>query len=330
MSARQIKGGCVDFLKELGVLAFGSRLKRLLERLNKDIFRFYQLQAVDFQPHWFSTLYLLGLRSPMKITGIAEKLCYTHPAVNKLVAQMNRAGLVRSSQGKKDRRQRLVYLTGKGRALIGFLSPVWEEISSVMSELIADSGQDFMGAINGLEDTLDRRGMYSRLVERAKSRLLDQIVILNYRPAFKKHFKDLNYQWLQESFKVEKLDEEFLSDPYGKIIKEGGAVLFARLRGKIVGTCALIKHDNGLWEMAKLAVAEGARERYVGTKLISVIIEKATSLGASTLHLETSPSDPQAIVFFGKFGFKRIKGNPLPARYGRPRLTMELRLSDRT
>jgi DNA-binding MarR family transcriptional regulator len=107
----------MDVLKELGAMALGSRLRRLLERLNKDVSLYYRTLGLGFQPHWFSTLYLLGRRSPMTVTGIAEALGYTHPAVTKLAGQMVRAGLVASSRGR-DRRERRLALTGKGRGMI--------------------------------------------------------------------------------------------------------------------------------------------------------------------------------------------------------------------
>ena len=307
-------------------MAFGSRLKRLLERNNKDISRFYRLLGADFEARWFSTLYLLGRRSPMTITGIADKLSFTHPAVNKIIAQMSRAGLVDSFQGRKDKRRRMVELTEKGRSMIVFLTPVWDDISDVMTGLIAESGHDFMEAINEIENRLDERSLYTRLKQRSKQRLLDEIVILDYRIALKKHFKELNYEWLKEYFKVEKHDEEILSDPYGIIVKSGGCVIFAKLGRQVVGTCALIRHRDGNHELSKLAVTREARGRFVGTKLVTAVIERARESEVETLYLETSPEDQRVISFFESLGFKKMENNPLPARYKRPRITMCLNL----
>ena len=120
-----------------------------------------------------------------------------------------------------------------------------------------------------------------------------------------------------------------LSDPYEKIIKSGGLVLFARIKNRIVGTCALIKHDGNRYELAKLAVAKDFRQRYVGTRLASALIDRASEVGVKTLILETSPRFPRAISFFERMGFRISKSCSLPRRYRRRRVTMEKDLTVR-
>ena len=317
----------MDFLKELGTMALGSRLKRLLERLNKDVARYYRRRGTDFQPHWFSTLVLLGRRSPMTITGIADELRYTHPAVNKLAGQMVQAGLVQSSPGVRDRRERHLSLTRKGRESIAILAPLWDDINAVMAEAIAESGYDLVKALDGLEDQLDRKSLFHRLTEDAPAPLPEEDEIIDYRPAYRKDFRALNFEWLKDSSGIEEQDRHMLSDPEGKIIKTGGAVFFARRKGKIVGTCALVKHPDGVWEMAKMAVAAPARRRHIGTELAMAAIRRARASGASKICLETSPKDARAIGFFKTLGFRKTRMARLPARYRRPRLTMELNLA---
>ena len=51
----------IDLIRKLGPLAFASRLKRLSERLMKDVALVYKDLNVDFQPRWFPVLYLLDL-----------------------------------------------------------------------------------------------------------------------------------------------------------------------------------------------------------------------------------------------------------------------------
>lgn len=286
----------MDVLKELGVVALGSRLKRLLERLNKDVSRFYRTLDLDFQPHWFSTLYLLGRQSPMTVTGIAESLGYTHPAVVKLAAQMTRAGLVSSYPGC-DRRERRLALTGKGRRMIVTLKPVWENISRHMARVIVESGHDLVAALDAVEAGLDRQSLLERLTGIPAFRFPDDVEILDYRPAFKNDFERLNREWIEGHFKIEKSDEAMLSNPDGTIIRKGGAIFFAKRKETIVGTCALIKHPGGVWELAKMAVTEQARGRRVGTALAVSAARRARELGAERLCLETSPTDTRAMAF---------------------------------
>ena len=320
----------MDLIKELGALILGSRISRLVDRMNRDISRFYRALGAGFEARWFPILYLLGKQSPQTITGIANELGISHPAVIKLVSQMSRAGLVTSTRGKEDKRKRLIDLTQKGQETRSLLSPFWDEIRLVVSNLLTESDHDFLGALEGIENLLDEKCLYKRLTENAKQRLLGDIEILDYRPAYKKHFKALNYEWLEEHFRVEAHDEEILSDPTGKIIRRGGLVLFARVRNRIVGTCALIKHKGEVFELAKLAVARDIRGRFVGTRLATVIIDEAKQLGAKTLYAESSPKIKHTINFFESLGFRKSESWPLPKRFRRRRLVLELDLLRRS
>jgi DNA-binding MarR family transcriptional regulator len=317
-----------DFIKELGELALGTRMKRLLERLNADISQLYGLLGIDFKPSWFPVLYLLGMRSPMTITGIAGGIDLTHPAVNKIVGQMSKAGLVVSSQYDMDKRKRLVDLTRKGRDVHKRLTPVWNNARAAVSDLLAESAPGLLESIDRIENSLDQQSLYRRLTEQIKPQLLEEIEILDYTPALKKHFRKLNYEWLEEDHKVEEHDEEVLSDPDGQIIERGGRVFFARLKGKIVGTCALVRHDDGKYEVAKMAVAKAARKRFVGTRLALAVIEAARNMGVDRLYAETDPDHSQAVTLAEQMGFERIEGRPIPQRYERPCVSLALDLTE--
>jgi DNA-binding MarR family transcriptional regulator len=316
----------VDLIKDLRELALGSHMKRLLERTDKDISSIYRELGMDFEARWFSLLYLLNKSSPMTVTGAAECLGYTHPAINKIAAQMSRKGLLTSSVSTKDRRKRLLCLSRKGRETAALLEPVWEDIRAVLLELLQASDHNLLLAIEEFERLLDERDLYNRIFDRLKPRLLREIEILDYRPIFKKDFESLNREWLKKHFRVEKHDEEILADPVGKIIKPGGAVIFARLKGRIVGTCAIIRHSEKVFELSKMAVAEGVRRRSVGTALTLGAIKRATTLGGLDLYLETHPTLIAAQRLYEGLGFKRVSTSPIPPRYRRKRIVMRLRL----
>lgn len=319
----------MDLFEELGVLAVGSRLKRLLERMNSDISRFYRLLGVEFEARWFPVLYLLGMQTPLTITEIADSLKLTHPAINKLVSQMRRAGLVTTFTDCQDRRKCLVELTAKGHSTRTLLEPVWEKMRATLSKLHKEVENSFLTALVRLEDRLERESLFRRLTVNIKSQLMDGVEILDYQPELKEYFKRLNLTWLKERFGLDEYDKRMLSDPEGTIIAEGGVLLFARLDERIAGTCALIRHEGGLWELAKLAVDESARERYVGTKLAVSAIHRARLAGADRILIETNPNDGRARGFFESLGFRETETNPLPVRYTRARMTMALEIHGR-
>jgi ribosomal protein S18 acetylase RimI-like enzyme len=185
------------------------------------------------------------------------------------------------------------------------------------------------------------------MAERVRTRLglasAPPLEIVDYRPAYKKHFRALNEQWLLEHFRIEEVDRRLLDDPNRNIIKRGGSILFALRGGAVVGTCALLRHKrsrkNGsghgverpaarIHELSKMAVAESARRQGIGTLLTREVITRAAADGAAYLYLQTSPRLKIAGRLYRKLGFRRVRRHPLPGdSYRRPTITMRLDLS---
>ncbi len=317
----------MDIITELAELAFATRLKRLSERLLKDVSLLYRKLDVDFEARWFSIIYALNQKSPMAVTELAQALGLTHTAINQLAKEMIKNGLVHSSKGKKDERKRLIYLADKGKKVFHKLTPIWEEILVATKELIESSNRDILGAIGEIEKQLDDQNMYERVWIRLKGSLPGEIEIREYTPALKKYFKSLNHEWLEEYFEVEKTDEKILSDPRGKVIKNGGAIFFVCIEDNVVGTAALIKHRDGTMELAKMAVTKSFQGRGVGRELMQAIIDRTRELGALELYLQTNAKLKAANHLYRKFGFKKTSKSPFNSfRYKRSTFVMKLNL----
>jgi len=301
----------LDLINELGELAFASRLKRLSERLMKDVTRIYRELDVDFEARWFPIMYSLKLKKSMSITELAGNLSLTHPAVNQLSAEMEKAGLIASAKDRRDERRRLLRLTAQGKKTVKLLEPVWEDIKSATGELLNESRYDLIASLAAIEKALDEKEIYDRVRTKIVARQVDSLVLEDYRPKYKKYFRILNYQWLDEYFKVEPSDERILNNPKKEIIDKGGEVYFALLDKKVVGTCALIRHDSGVWELAKMAVDKDYRGFGVGEKMLAHVEKQAGSRGAKELWLATSPQLAAAVSLYAKHGFKRSNINPL-------------------
>jgi len=155
----------MDFIRELGVLALGSRLARLLERMNRDISEFYRVIGADFEARWFTIIYLLGRQSPMRITDIAGRLGVSHQAVKKQARHLTGAGLIRSFQGREDRRERLYCITDKGEETIADLTDVWGKIGEVVTRLTAAPSKSLLESVEAVEKRLDRKSLLRRLQE---------------------------------------------------------------------------------------------------------------------------------------------------------------------
>lgn len=319
----------MDIISDLGEMAFASRLRRLGERLAKDVTLLYHKLDIDFEARWFSIFYSLNRYSPITVTGLADSLGISHTSVKQLAREMAEKRLVTWSKGKDDKRQQLISLTARGKETARQLLPVWEEVRKATKELLDATHCNVLGGLETIEQQLDERNMYERVWLRLKGSLPGDIEICEYSPAMKKYFKSLNFEWLEEHFTVEKVDESMFSDPNTKIVKTGGAVLFASLDGDIVGTCALIKHRNGVFELAKMAVTKKYQGRCIGRKLIIAIINKAKALGASEVYLQTNAKLKAANHLYNKLGFTKTTTAPLTRKnYERSTFVMKLDLTN--
>jgi len=319
----------MDIIQSLGPLAIASRLKRLSDRLMKDAALVYQAEKVEFEPRWFPAFYLLWQRSPLAVTEIARELGVTHPAVNQMAGDLEKAGLLVSVRDQKDDRRRLLSLSPKGKDLTQKLIPIWRDIEEASRDLLDSNAADLMGAMDRLEGALDKQEMFDRIQALGRQRRMEAVEILDYRPQYRKDFKRLNLEWLQKDFAVEPPDARVLNDPQGQVLKPGGQILFARVDGEIVGTLALVPREEGLVELAKMAVAEKARGRQIGKRLGLAAIERARAMGASSIMLLTSPKLASANRLYRQLGF--VQMTPAPRTdlgYRRPSIMMKLDLEE--
>ncbi len=155
----------------------------------------------------------------------------------------------------------------------------------------------------------------------------DEIVIEPFTPEHAAYFRTLNEEWLEKYFHIEPHDVEVLSDAENQIIKPGGEIFFAKLNGKVVGTCALMKHSEQLYELAKMAVTETAQGRGIGKNLALAVIEDAKRKGAKTVFLESNTKLNPAISLYRSIGFIEAEF-PIPSVYERANIFMRLELTE--
>lgn len=136
-------------------------------------------------------------------------------------------------------------------------------------------------------------------------------------------FRELNEAWIKRHFGLEEHDNEMLGDPEGYVLSNGGHIFFAVADGKHVGCCALLPMSTGVYEVAKMAVAESCQGRGIGRRLLAYTIQQGRALGASSLYLETNSKLANAVHLYESLGFKHLPSRPSP--YVRANIFMELR-----
>jgi GNAT superfamily N-acetyltransferase len=108
-------------------------------------------------------------------------------------------------------------------------------------------------------------------------------------------FRVLNEAWIEKHFGLEPKDRETLNDPEHKILAKGGHIFMAVDGETAVGCCALLLLRPGVYEVAKMTVAESQRGRGLGRKMLAYTIAQGKALGATSLYLETNDTLHEAI-----------------------------------
>jgi putative acetyltransferase len=148
--------------------------------------------------------------------------------------------------------------------------------------------------------------------------------VVTYDPKYKTEFKELNLEWIRKYFAVEKKDVEQLENPEW-ILADGGEIIFAVIDGKAVGTCAIVKVADGVFELAKMAVSPSAQGRGISHALMRASEDAALARGAKKIFLVSNQSLTPAITLYKKHGYvvTSLAQNP---DYSRGNIEMEKNL----
>jgi len=148
-----------------------------------------------------------------------------------------------------------------------------------------------------------------------------------FQPGDEAAFRSLNEEWIAKTFGLEEEDRITLSDPGGRILEPGGRILIAVAESGPIGCCALRPIGPGVFEIAKMAVAEGHRGRGIGRKLLEYAIAQAKAVGAVRLYLETNSQLANAIHLYESVGFRHLPPERVkPSAYARADTYMEMML----
>lgn len=155
---------------------------------------------------------------------------------------------------------------------------------------------------------------------------MSNIRIIPFEAQYAPDFEQLNIEWLDKFFWVERHDEEVLGNPEKYIIAPGGSIFFVEEEGKILGTVALMKLEPGIFELTKMAVKPEAQGKKLGQKLLAHSIAYAKVQGWEKLIIYSNRKLENAIYIYKKSGFGEIpieENNP----YVRGDIKLELQLS---
>lgn len=300
-----------DVLKDYGDLFLGSRLKRLAERLQADAARIIRDSGLPIQPAQVPMLAAIHRYGPITVGKAVEVLGISQPVVTRTLSSLVDMGLLETTRGEADLRQKTIRLTSAGQSLMAQATvTIWPRVETAVKHLCAPLDGAFLDQITQIEAALDRQSLEDRVLS-----IPPALNIRPYSDDLAEAFYRINAEWVQAMFTLEENDIQILTRPRELIIEAGGEILFVETPDAgVVGTCALIRMEDGVFELTKMGVSEAARGRKAGEFLLAATLERARAMGIKTLYLLTNRSCASAIHLYEKLGF--VHSDAIMQRYG--------------
>jgi ribosomal protein S18 acetylase RimI-like enzyme len=132
------------------------------------------------------------------------------------------------------------------------------------------------------------------------------IEIIPFEEKYATDFYNLNVEWLEKYFYVERYDKKVLSNPKKYVIEPGGFIFFAKYNNEIVGVVALINQKT-FFELSKMAVSPEYQGLKIGLSLMNFCVEFARNQQWKSITLYSHRKLVPAISLYRKIGFKEVE-----------------------
>jgi GNAT superfamily N-acetyltransferase len=136
--------------------------------------------------------------------------------------------------------------------------------------------------------------------------VIENPVVVPFAEQYLPAFVRLNREWIEKHFCLEGTDLAQLESPYDSILKPGGEIFFLLENGEAVGTCAMVPHGPGVYELAKMAVAPSSRGKGYGDVLMRTCLAWAKEKGAKAVTILSNTELEPAIALYLKHGFQVV------------------------
>ncbi len=300
----------MNFLTSLGSLTLGSRFKRLSESLFTEVNVIYEKTGITLQAGYFPLFYLLYKEGAVSVTDCATAIGVSHPAISKMSRKMIEEGWLLKKPSPKDERTQLLTLSDQSKHTLPKLIPIWDEVRRSLDNMLeqSDSG-NLLDQLISLETENKTNPLSTRVLDNlADPYLSGDIQIIGWDAKYAAIFKDLNKEWLDHYFLnlQEERDRESLDNPGGYYLSRGGTIFFALCGDEPVGTCALARTSDDLFEISKTGVTPAAQSRGIGRRLVIAALNEARRMGAKQVYLESNRKLVNAQKLYRKLGFCEI------------------------
>jgi len=294
-------------MDHFGVMAFGSRLKRLSDCLFAEVEAIYKSHDIGFSPTHFPILKQLEQEPSLTVVELASKLGLSHPAISKQINKLVKEDWVTKSMDKYDNRRLFISLSQRGENEMKKVEPILAAIKCVLEREAHQIDSKLLDSFAQYETTLLSNGIQG-WVNESVAQGHHNVEITAWDVKYKEAFKALNMRWLNNHFsqQIEEEDRLILNNPQSEVLAKGGYVWMAIVGSECVGVCALLPASNNSFKVIKLAVDSLYQGRGIGLQLMLKCIEVSRIKGADYIWLETASKLRPALKLYERLGFEVI------------------------
>jgi len=213
--------------------------------------------------------------------------------LSRLVASLERDGLVAVEPDRADKRVRRVRLTGAGRAERAVLDRSSDELARSLLAPLSDSQRARLGEAMGVVERLLTAGLVEVGIEDPTNTAA--------RFCIESYFRELDNR-----FDAGFDPSRSISADAGELSEPAGLLLVARLRDEPIGCGALKLHGTEPAEIKRMWVAPAARGLGVGRRILTELERHARRRGAGLLRLETNQTLREATGLYRSAGYVEV------------------------
>ena len=213
--------------------------------------------------------------------------------LSRMIASLERSGLVTVGPKPSDRRVRFVRLTTAGARERALLDSKSDELSASFLAPLNDGQRDRLTAAMADVERLLTAGLVEIAVV-APTHPLATYALGQYFAEIDRRF-DIGFDPAKSTLPT----AEILTPPRG-------LMLVATLRGEAVGCGALKLNGGGPADLKRMWVAPQTRGLGVGRRLLTELEDHAREAGASAVRLETNKALVDAIALYRSSGYLEV------------------------
>jgi ribosomal protein S18 acetylase RimI-like enzyme len=155
---------------------------------------------------------------------------------------------------------------------------------------------------------------------------MKNVLVTDFQSRYSSQFYQLNRVWIEESWVLEDSDKKDLLNPE-IIIHSGGQIFFAISNHEVIGTVAMIKNSDKIYELAKMTVKSNYRGKGIANLLMDKCIEFAFKKNASEIFLISNDSLTVARNLYEKYGFKEVVLDSQKYKRGNVKMILQITTS---